>query len=163
MRKNTIAAILIAVGFLLINVSCVMCIWQPPPLITTYSIKGADLRELKIVLFPDHQSIWWYNDPNNNYTEISLTKMLGTYPDSDKRLYGDDISVEMEFEVLNKYVKGIDPSGHTTFPDKGHVSHDTIVWSSNKMQFQGMWLKEVTNDSNFISNISSLVGKYDVP
>jgi len=141
------------------NVSCVNCVWQPPPTVTTYAIIGCDLRELKIVIFPDHQAIFWYSDPLNAYEEIALAEIRGSYPDTGKVLYEDRISVEMELQWLNSHIKGTDPSGHTNFPHKGEVTRSEIVFVMDAIRFEDMWLEQVETDSNFIDYVSSSVGK----
>jgi hypothetical protein len=135
---------------------CFVSIWQYPKTIEAYQVEGADSRYMLIVFFPQSQTMIWYIDPNEEFTEGILSRMKGAYGTHyigpiwrvegpgifvGLRWYGEGIKpVVMEMKVLNKYMQG---RAQSSSPPIGETSYSEILFANDQINFQGSWLDRV--------------------
>lgn len=135
---------------------CIKSAWVYPDTITTYSTKGSDGQNLSIVFYPEGRTIFYYNDPSNQYAEVTTASMKGLYGTHywgqlwsiyerikilGLRFYPNGTEpVLMEVSVLDKYVQG-DPS-NSPLPEKGGTINSVVLFSDDAINFENIWLSK---------------------
>lgn len=151
---------------------CVVTVWKSSDTPTTYAIHGSDGRSLAMIFLPENETIMLYTEDKAEFMEAALTKMRGTYgthyfwrlwsvegPGTGGGLFGYRIypdgaePVVMETTVLKKFIHG---SSKPTLRSEGDRTHPVILFSTNAVRFEDMWLeKESTNPEL----VQALMGK----
>jgi hypothetical protein len=147
---------------------CIHFSWESHSKPMTYSIRGVDGRELSIIFLPEFETMMWYVDPNRNFTEGVLTKMIGSYGthylgpiwrvDGPRAggllgfrwLPSGQEPVNMEITHLDKYTEG---RGESAFGETPKTFYTVILKEKDRIQFQGMWFNLVSSDSNKIAGL----------
>lgn len=144
-------------------------IWTPPSEATTYSIRGADGRNLTIVFLPGHKTLFHYTRDNGKSIEASLTEMKGTYgthyvwrlwsvkgPGKGEGFFGYRIYPEgarpvvMQTTVLKKFMHG---TAKPVLPIEGERTHGTMLFFGNAVAFEGMTLSAQPTDQQFVRDL----------
>lgn len=141
---------------------CVITVWESSETPTTYAIHDPNGRSLVMIFLPKNETIMLYTEDKPEFVEAVLTKMRGTYGTHyfwrlwkvddpvtgggllGYRIYPDNVKpVVMETTVLKKFTHG---SAIPTLRNEGDRTHPVILFSTNAIRFEDMWLeKEPTN------------------
>lgn len=177
--KIKLGRLLYGIGVIL--VICVLCffglksfivrVWMYPDEAKKYEVIGKDGRTLSMIFLPDRRTIIHYTDPSKLESEVVLTEMRGTfgthYFGPLWRVEGPGVllgirwipkgvePVMMEIETLGKFRIG---PGESTFPKVGKTTYSEILFSTDVIKFQSMWLEEVSANKEEIDGLLDLPG-----
>ena len=62
----------------------------------------------------------------------------------------------METKTIQKYITG---NGDSNFPKIGDTTYSTMLFSSDAIKFEGMWLQKEDTDNEFLSSLMAKLEK----
>lgn len=160
----------LGIGLMIFIKDATVTVWQSPDEPTMYQIQGKDGRDLSLIFTPGNYVYLHYVSSKSNYQESAITRMRGSRGDRlvwrlwklsgpgqssifDWRIY--DAGIEpytMQIDYLNK-----DPgdSQASVFPKEGDSTVSTLLFGSDRVKFEGMWLVERPVDPALLSSLRS--------
>jgi hypothetical protein len=163
---------LLVVVFLFFGLKgCVVTIWSSPKSPEIYSIEGQDRRVMTMIFLPKQETMIWHFDPAQNTAEGVLAKMRGSYGthyfwrvwhvEGQGIILGyricppDTEPVHMEITVLERFMSG---RGNPGFPEKGERTYQLMLFGTDAVNFQGMWLRRGPDDPEMVRSLLAKLG-----